>query len=138
MNRRYVLLVITILPLFVTEAFAQEEINITEATPCFMNYTAKGIELWQNCGFETDYMGAVTVPFEWVTGGMFSMFIVIVLIGMTWFKYKTPLYPIAIGIVMMPMSFFLFPDEFTSFAFLLMGVGVGAIIWFIVVQKTRA
>lgn len=134
----YVLFIITILPLFVNSAFAQQEVNITSSTPCFLNYTTTGIDMWQNCGFDTDYVSAVTMPFEWVTGGNFSMIIVIVLIGMTWLKYHTPIYPIAIGVFMMPMSLYLFPDEFASFAYLLMAVGIGALIWYVMIHKTRA
>ena len=137
MNNWYLLLAIAILPLFVNDAFAQQNVTVNATTPCFMNYTSNGIEMWQNCGFDEDYMAAVILPFEWVTGGLFSMIIVIVLIAMTWLKYKTPIYPIAIGVLMLPMSLYLFPDEFASFAFLAVGIAAGSLMIHIIIQKTR-
>lgn len=137
MNNWYVLLAVAVLPLFIGDAFAQQEVNVTSITPCFMNYTTQGIEMWQNCGFDTDYVAAVTMPFEWVTGGMFSMIIVIILIAMTWLKYHTPIYPIAVGVFMIPIALYLFPSEFQSLAYLLMAIGIGALIWYIMIQKTR-
>ncbi len=118
------------------DAFAQTEINVTEAQPCFLNYTA-GVQMWKNCGFQEDYLGAVLAPFEWVTGGLFSMIIVAVLIIMTYIKYHTIIYPIIIGVVMFPVSFFLFPENFLSFGILLAFVGIGALIWYIIVRQTK-
>lgn len=137
MNKWMLVLAVTLLPLFINDAFAQQTVNVTSATPCWMNYTATGIEVYQNCNVDTDYMAAVTGPFEWVTGGLFSMIIVIILIFMTWIKYKTPFYPITIGLIMLPTSLYLFPDEFASFAFLMVAVSIGAIVWYIMVQRTR-
>ena len=137
MNNWYVLLAIAILPLFINNAFAQTEVNVTSTTPCFLNYTTTGVDMLENCGWDSDYMAAFVLPFEWVTGGLFSMIIVIILIFMTWFKYHTPLYPLTIGLIMLPTSWYLFPDAFVSFAFLMAAVTVGAVVWFIFVQKTR-
>lgn len=137
MNKFVILCLLTVLPFVTTEAFAQQQVNVSSATPCFLNYTTQGIEMWQNCGFDTDYMNAVVLPFEWVTGGLFSMIVVIILIGITWVKYRSPLYPLAIGVIMMPTSFYLFPDVFVSFAFLLAAVTIGAVVWAIFIQKTR-
>ena len=137
MNNWYVLLAIAILPLFINEAFAQTEVNVTSGTPCFLNYTTTGVDMLQNCGWDEDYMAAFVLPFEWVTGGLFSMIVVIILIFMTWFKYHTPLYPLTIGLIMLPTSWYLFPDMFVSFGFLMAIVTIGGIVWYIFVQRTR-
>ena len=119
----------------INPAYAQTVINVTEsAEPCFMNYTA-GSDLWSNCGFEEDYLAAVLLPWEWVSGGYFSMVGVLVL--MTYIKYHTVILPIAIGIVMLPTSYFLFPDVFLSYAIILMFVGIGVLIWFAYIRQTR-
>ena len=137
MNKWLILMAISVLPFFINDAFAQTEVNVTSTTPCFMNYTTTGIDMLQNCGFDTDYMGAVTLPFEWVTGGLFSMIVVVILVIMSYIKYHTVIYPIIIGLVMLPTSYYLFPDMFLSFAFIALAIGIGAIIWRIYVIETR-
>ena len=105
------------------EAFAQSSLNVTASSPCFLNYTAQGIEMWQNCGMETDYLAAVTVGFDWVTGGLWPLIVVSILIIMTYLKYQNGIYPLAIGIVFLPIAGAYFPDQFVS-----MGIVVGALI----------
>jgi hypothetical protein len=56
---------------------------------------------------------------------------------MTYLKYQTIVYPIAIGIVMLPFSYFVFPDEFLSFAIVTAGVGIAGIIWVIYIVRTK-
>jgi len=117
-------------------AFAQTEINVTSTTPCFLNYTA-GIDMWENCGFNEDFIAATLLPFEWVTGGIFSMIIVVILIFMTYMKYRTVIYPVAIGIIFLPISYFQFPDIFLSYALVLTGIGIAAMIYTALVIRTK-
>lgn len=123
-------------PTFIDFAFAQQQINITSTEPCFLNYTA-GVDLWKNCGFEEDFIAAALLPFEWVTGGIFSMIIVVIIIFMTYMKYRTVIYPIAIGIIFLPISYFQFPDVFISWALVLTGIGVAAMIYTAFVIRTK-
>lgn len=133
----YLLLIgIIISPFFINDANAQTIINVTTSTPCFFNYTA-GVHMWENCGFRTDFVKATLAPFEWVTGGLFSMLIVIILVIMTYVKYHTVIYPIMIGIIMLPISYFLIPQQFLSFAFIAAGIGLGSIILKAVIWNTR-
>jgi len=128
---------LSINPIFIIDfAFAQIEINITSTEPCFLNYTA-GADMWKNCGYDEDFIAATLLPFEWVTGGIFSMIIVVVLIFMTYMKYRTVIYPIAIGIIFLPISYFQFPDVFVSYALVLTGLGVGAMIYTALVIRTK-
>ena len=75
-------------------------------------------------------------PWEWVTGGSISMTIAGILILVSWAKYRTAIYPIFIGVVMLPLSYFLFPAEFLSFAFLLAALGVGIYLWWAITRQT--
>lgn len=123
---------------FAPEAFAQEVIDVGNATtPCFLNYTA-GVDMWSNCGASDDYVAFTIAPFEWVTGGWFSMIIVTVLIIMVYIKYHTVLYPIVIGIAMLPTSYFLFPEVFLSYAIIMALVGIAAGIYWALVERTRS
>ena len=116
-------------------AYAQSSLNITENTPCFLNYTSTGLETLQNCGFDTDYLSAVTVSFDWVTGGLFPMIIVSVLIIMTYLKYQTGIYPVAIGVMFLPFAAWAYPDQFISFAMAIAAViGAGAVLNAIIKQ----
>jgi len=127
---KYLILLVILFssPLVFDSAFAQVEINVTDSgVPCFLNYSA-GVEMWKNCGADEDYLAFVLLPFEWVSGGIFSTIIVTVIIIASYIKYRTVIYPIAIGIVFLPISWFVFPDVFFSFALILAGVGIAGLI----------
>ena len=121
---------------FFNDASAQTIINVTSSPPCWENYTA-GVDMWRNCGFGTDPIKASLAPFEWATGGLFSLLVVVILVIMTYVKYHTVIYPIMIGIIFLPISWFLLPDQFLSFALLAMGIGIGSIILKGIIFNTR-
>ena len=112
------------------------QIDVNETTPCFLNETA-GAEVWINCGFTTDYLKAALLPWEWITGGWFSMILVSLFIGITYIKYQKIIYPLAIGIIFLPISFVLFPAQFTSFAMILAIMGIGFLIAYIYIKQTK-
>jgi hypothetical protein len=138
MNILLILFVISMVsaPLLIDQVSAQTVIEVGESTPCFMNYTA-GVEMWKNCNFDGDPVGAAMLGFEWVTGGLFSMIVVALIVVMVYMKYHTVLYPIAIGIIMLPTSYYLFPDIFMSFAFVMAGVGIAGLIYAIIIMRTK-
>ena len=115
---------------------AQTTVSVSDTTPCFMNYTA-GTEMWQNCGFEDDFLKATLMPFEWVMGGYFTLVIVSILIIITYMKYQTVIYPLAIGVVMLPISSWAFPEMVIGYGLILAAVGITAIIKIIVFKQTR-
>lgn len=123
-------------PLLIDQVSAQTVIEVDDAEPCFMNYTA-GVQMWENCNFQGDPIGAALLGFEWVTGGLFSMIVVALIVIMVYIKYHTVLYPIAIGIVMLPTSYFLFPDMFLSYAFIMGALGVGGSIYALYIIATN-
>jgi len=138
MNQNIILIAILFVsPMIIDSAFGQVAINVTDAgDPCFLNYTA-GVDMWTNCGYDTDFIGATLLPFEWVTGGIFSMIIVIVLIIMSYIKYRSVIYPVAIGIMFLPISWFVFPDIFFSFALILAGVAIAGLIVTALILRTK-
>jgi hypothetical protein len=125
----FVILALAVTPLIFDNAFAQTTIEVGESTPCFMNYTAS-TEMWSNCGMETDPLGAVTLPFEWVTGGYFSLLVVGLIMLIVYIKYQTAIYPVAIGTIMLPTSYFLIPNQFFSFLILMIAVVIAAGIYY--------
>lgn len=118
------------------QAFAQTTITVNNTTPCFLNYTA-GADMIGNCGYDEDYIAAALLPWEWITGGNFSMLIAGVFVMFTYIKYHKAVYPILIGTMMLPISFFVFPDSFLSFAVIMAFVTVGILIWYVYVRQTK-
>jgi hypothetical protein len=139
MNISLILFAITITGLFigvVPTVQAQTTVDVAQTTPCFMNYTAS-TEMWNNCGFEEDFIKATLMPFEWVMGGYFTLVIVSILIIITYMKYQTVIYPLAIGIVMLPISSWAFPEMVVGYGLILGAVGITAVIKIIVFKQTR-
>ena len=136
MNTWIILFAVSIIssPIIFDQAYAQTVIEVGDTEPCFMNYTA-GASMWKNCNFQGDPVGAAMLGFEWVTGGLFSMIVVALIVIMVYIKYHQILYPIAIGIVMLPTSYFLFPNMFLSYAFIMAGVGITVAIYTLIASN---
>lgn len=122
---------------FLPNSYAQSSINSTSSTPCFLNYTQTGLEMMQNCGLGTDYLSAVTLGFDWVTGGLFPMILITVLITMVYLKYHNALLALAIGIIYLPIGGYFFPDEFISVAMIYGGITVAGTIIIMVIKRTK-
>ncbi len=122
---------------FLLQSIFLQTIQVNATTPCFMNFT-RGHNIWQDCGASTDFLEFALLPFEWATGGNFSMILVSVMILVTYIKYHKIIYPIMIGVMFLPVSFFLFPDSFLSYAFILgIGLGAGVFIYYILTRQTK-
>ena len=128
--------IIIALPLVMDYAFAQQVVQVNQTTACFLNYSA-GTDLWKNCGVDEDYLQAALLPWEWITGGNFSMIIVSLFVLISYIKYHKAIYPIIIGVMYLPIAFFVFPDTFLSFAFLMTGATFGILIWYIYIHQTK-
>lgn len=124
------------IPLSLPEANAQELIVVNQTTPCFLNYSA-GVNMWENCGYGDDYIDAALSPWEWVTGGNFSLIIVSIFVLFSYIKYHKAIYPVMIGVMFLPISFFVFPATFLSFAIVMTGVLMGVLIWYIFIRQTK-
>ncbi len=121
---------------YVPTAYAQEQIVVPSSTPCFMNYTSP-LNMWENCGAGEDYISFALAPFEWVTGGHFSMILVSIFVLFTYIKYQKVVYPIMIGVMFLPISYFVFPEEFISWALIMTGVTLGILIWYVYIKQTK-
>lgn len=120
----------------VQSAYAQTTIPVNQTTPCFLNYTA-GPDLWRNCGADVDYLNFALLPFEWITGGLFSMIFVSVVIGMVYIIYHKALYAILIGLVFLPLSYAYFPQVFVIWAMVMAGFGLLATLYIIITGRTK-
>ena len=111
-------------------------INVTQAQPCFLNETA-GPRVWENCNFDEDWLAAILLPWEWISGGNFSMILVSVLIMFTYIKYHKVVYPMLVGTMFIPISYFLFPDQFIIWAVIMTFVAAGLLVAFIYLKQTK-
>ena len=134
----YIILTILALSFGVNEVYAQStvEIEIENIQPCFLNMTA-GANLWENCGADDDFLTFALMPFEYATGGYFSMILVTIFVIMSYIKYHTALYPMLIGIVFLPISYTLFPEVFLVYAFVFLSIGVTGGIAYLIIRQTR-
>lgn len=113
-----------------------QTINVTETVPCFLNETA-GIDIFKNCGGDKDFINMAVMPFEWITGGYFSLLLVALLVLITYIKYHKAIYPILMGSLYLPISYFIFPDQFLSFAVIMAGLVFGIAAYHIVTKQTK-
>lgn len=113
-----------------------QTVIINQTEPCFFNQTA-GPRVWENCGVDEDYVQAFLLGWEWVTGGYFSLVLVSILVLMSYIKYRKVIYPILIGVMFLPVAYFIFPEVFLSFAILMTGVGVGILVWYAFIKQTK-
>lgn len=135
MRVSYLLALLFVSPFLIDYAQAQT-INVNQTQPCFINYTA-GVNIWEECGMDEDYLQGALIGWEWISGGYFSLVIVALFIMMTYIKYHKIVYPLMIGILFLPISYFLFPDVFLTFAMLMSGAGVCILLWYIFVKQTK-
>lgn len=118
-----------------TPAFAQS-IIVNQTTPCFLNYTA-GIHMWENCGADEDWVAMAILPFEWITGGFFSLILASLIILGVYLKYHKVIYAFGVGVIFLPISFQFFPDTFMSFAVIAVFLGLTAAVLYMIRDQIR-
>ena len=131
MNYLWILLLLPMMG----QAYAQQTIIVNQTTPCFLNYTA-GTHLWENCCADEDFLSFALLPWEWVTGGYFSMLVVAMIVLMVYIKYQKAIYAIVIGIIFLPISFQFFPAVFLTWALVMSAVAGGILIFYIIKKQT--
>lgn len=131
-----IILLIALVPQTIQTAQAQIPIQVNTTQPCFLNYTA-GADMWRNCGVEDDYLTFAFLPWQWITGGFFSMILVGILIMFTYIKYHNAAYPLIIGTVFLPIAFTLFPEQWINWAIILVAGYFMAIFWYIFIRQTK-
>ena len=135
----YIILAVLAVSLGANEAYAQNTVTITgdESTqPCFLNMTA-GASRWSNCGADEDYLDFALMPFEYITGGYFSMIIVTIFVIMAYIKYHNVLYPILVGLLFIPISYTFFPEVFLTYALILVAIAFTGLFARMVIWRTR-
>ena len=135
----YVILAILAISFVSNEAYAQNTVTIIgdeNLQPCFMNMTA-GVQMWNNCGADEDYLDFALMPFEYITGGYFSMILVTIFVIMSYIKYQTALYPMLIGLLFLPISYTFFPDVFMTYALALIVVVIGGTLTYALLWRGR-
>lgn len=135
----YWLFVILCLGVFgIDQAYAQTVIEVPDIQPCFLTTNASEyLHIWENCGADEDYLSFALMPWEWITGGYFSMIIVTILVIITYMKYQNVLYPMFIGIAFLPVAYALFPDVFLQYAIALFTVGVASSLIYLIIKQTK-
>ena len=93
--------------------------------------------MFKNCGGGTDYLTMALQGWQWVTGGWFSMILVAIFTAFSYIKYHKVIYPIIVGTLFLPIAWFLFPTQFLTFAFILAGVGIAILIYYIFISQTN-
>ncbi len=124
------------LALLVMIAVSLQVITVNQTQPCFLNYSA-GIDMFRNCGLGDDYLETALLPWEWRTGGYFSMVLVSIFVMISYIKYHKVVYPLTIGTLFLPISYFVFPTVFLTFAILMAGITFGILIWYIFIKQTK-
>ena len=135
----YIILAILAVSFVSNEAYAQNTVTIIgdeSLQPCFMNMTA-GASMWNNCGADEDYLDFALMPFEYITGGYFSMIIVTIFVIMSYIKYHNVLYPVIIGLLFIPISYTFFPEVFLTYALILIAVAFGGLLTRMIIWRTR-
>ena len=111
-------------------------IQVNDTTPCFLNFTEPET-MWERCGAPADFLKFMLLPWEYITGGYFSMILVSLFVAFTYIKYHKAIYPIMIGIAFLPTSFFLFPNQFMNIAFLMVGVIAMIFVIHVLMRRTK-
>ena len=135
----YIILAILAVSFVSNEAYAQSTVTIIgdESTqPCFLNMTA-GASMWANCGADEDYLDFALMPFEYITGGYFSMILVTIFIIMAYIKYHNVLYPILVGLLFIPISYTFFPEVFLTYAVTLVAIAFTGLLARMIIWRTR-
>lgn len=135
LNYLWFLLLLPIFASFIPSSYAQVSINVNQTAACFMNFTA-GLDMWENCGADDDFLTFALLPFEWITGGYFSALLVSVIILMIYLKYHQPIYCIVIGIIFLPVSFQFFPAAFLGWVMILIVLVIAAFIFYMLKRQT--
>jgi len=131
----YVLILISLV--FATStAYAQETVDVPVATPCFLQDDV-GIDIYERCGLGRDWLSAVTISWDWILGGYFSLAIVCILCIATYQKFQKAIYPLSIGIMYLPISYAILPPQFLTMGILLVGILFGIYIWYAYIRQTR-
>ena len=130
------LILLSIVPVIPGTAYAQEEVTVPVGVPCWEE-EGVGVDIYERCGWGEDWLAAIALPFDWITGGYFSLIVVCVLCIMSYQKYGKAVYPAVIGIMYLPIAYAILPPQFFTMALLLAGGLLGFLLYKTFVTQTR-
>lgn len=135
---KYILILtgILLIPFLFNSAYAQQNIQINSTVPCIMDLDA-GMDILLNCNYKDDFLSFAFLPWEYITGGYFSLFLTSLLVLFSYIKYHKVVYPILIGVVMLPSTYMIFPSEFLSFAIIFVTLALMGLLYFIYIKQTK-
>lgn len=113
-----------------------QTITVNNTTPCFLNYT-EPLTMLDRCGLGEDYLTFSLLGWEWITGGYFSMVFVSIFIFAVYVKYHKMMYPILIGVMFLPIAWFVFPEVFLSWGIIMAFLGIGIGTWYVFIRQTK-
>ena len=109
-------------------------VNNTQA--CFLNFTVPA-DMWVNCGATKDFIRFVLLPWEYITGGYFSMILVSLFVCFTYIKYHKMIYPLIVGILFLPITAGLFPNSFLIVSLTIVGLLIGIFLHAMLTNRTK-
>lgn len=116
-------------------AYAQVDVGEDAVgTPC---WESGELNLFESCGYKDDYLEAAAAPWVWVTGGYFGMIMVSLFVLIAYIRFRNWVYPSLVGVMYLPVSYFMFPEHFVGYAIILMFVAIGIAIWVTMVRQTK-
>lgn len=136
----WLLLALALTTFGIDTAYAQTVIEVPDVQPCWQvngNNMTDYRNVWSACGAEDDFLNFALMPWEWITGGYFSLILVTILIIITYVKYQNVLYPMFIGVAFLPVAYTLFPEVFIQYALALFVVGVTSSLIYLIIKQTK-
>lgn len=136
----WLLLALVITTFGIDTAYAQTIVEVPEIQPCWQVNGTNMTDyrnIWESCGAENDYLAFALMPWEWITGGYFSMILVTIFVIITYVKYQNVLYPMLIGVAFLPIAFTLFPNVFIQYALALFVVGTASALIYLIIKQTK-
>lgn len=122
----------------IPNVFAQEQIVIPDTPTCFSTDNVTSALLWlKGCGIDEDFLTFSFLGFEWLTGGRFAMILAAIFTLVAYIKYHKPEFSIIIGFAFLPISYNYFPDEFLTFAFLMVAIVIMTYGFHILIRQTK-
>lgn len=121
----------------ITTVYADETIIVDVVNPCFStdNITS-AYQFMVDCGFDDDFLTFSFMGYEWMTGGRFTLIIASIIVLFPYIKYHKPEYSLVVGISMLPISYQFIPDEFFSFAMVMVFLLLSTYGYHMLVKKT--
>lgn len=130
------LILFGIIPLAMVPAYGQDMIQIEDKEFCLKDNNLTMAEKLKACGIKRDWLQFTVIGWEWLTGGLFSILVLALLIGLVYAATKSSLYTLLVGTAWLPAAWSWFPSSFLYVLFIMIGVYVVYAIWQGMLRRT--